>query len=177
LFKFDFADFSSAADVVSTLQTRIRRLVQVARMYDLAFDTLDEAGQMDALSVHAHLTSLVEELDFIFAAIRLAQEKAHDFDDNLTSALRLDARSELISWHMLGADSNLLAKLAVKGVNFAWTSRKDSSTTNSVTIKDLQALNGDPNTAFSEILVLHPQPSNHAMVKVGLLDFYFFGYG
>ncbi|KAG8856771.1 hypothetical protein FRB96_006274 [Tulasnella sp. 330] len=165
LFTYDFSDVSSAMDVVSTLQARIRRLSQVVRRYTTVSDALDEAGQKDALMVHAQLTSLGDELDFIFQAARLAQEKARNYDDSLASALQLLVSSELISWNMLGEESNLIAKLAVKGVSFKWMNTKDGSAKNVLTIKDLQALNGLPGAAFAEVLVAHAQPSNHPMVK------------
>lgn len=168
LFTYDFSDVSSAVDVVSTLQSRIRKLSQVKRSYQAAVEALDEAGQMDALMVQAQLTSLGDELDFIFQAIRLAQEKARNFDDSLASALQLVVSSESISWNMLDSQSSLIAKLAVKGISFKWTNRKDSSTRNVLTIKDFQALNGLPGAAFPEVLVAHPQPFNHPMVKVKL---------
>ncbi|KAG9015450.1 hypothetical protein FRB94_000054 [Tulasnella sp. JGI-2019a] len=165
LFTYDFSDVSSAMDVVSTLQARIRKLSQLARRYIIAADTLDEDGQKDALMVHAQLTSLGDELDFIFQAARLAQEKARNYDDSLASALQLLVSSDLISWNMLGDQSHLVAKLAVKGVKFKWTNTKDSSTKNVLTIQDFHALNGLPGAAFPEVLVAHPQPSNHPMVK------------
>lgn len=121
---------------------------------------------MDALKVQAELTSSGDKLDFIFEAIRLAQEKARNLDNNLASALQLQVSSDVISYNMLGPSSNLLAKLAVKGVSFQWTNRKDSSTSNVLTIKDFQAFNGLPGATFPEILVAHPQPSSHPMVKV-----------
>ncbi|KAG8995921.1 hypothetical protein FRB90_012874, partial [Tulasnella sp. 427] len=130
LFTYDFTDVSSSVEVVLTMQKRIRELLQTARNYDLNYGSLGEAGQMDALKVQAELTSLGDKLDFIFEAIRLAQEKARNLDNNLASALQLQVSSDLISYNMLGPSSNLLAKLAVKGVGFQWTNRKDSSTSN-----------------------------------------------
>ncbi|KAG8929196.1 hypothetical protein FRC02_005895 [Tulasnella sp. 418] len=166
LFTYDsFSDFSSAAEVVSTLQGRIRNLMRISNKYDLIFDQLSESGQMDALTANAHLTALSDELAFIFEAIRLAQEKARNFDDDLSSALRLDVKSDLISWNMLGPYSDLLAKLTVKNTSFTWTNRKDCTTTNQLIIGDLQALNGSPDTAFPEILTAYPHPSSHPMVK------------
>ncbi|KAG8925646.1 hypothetical protein FRC01_009884 [Tulasnella sp. 417] len=165
LFTYDFTDVSSSVDVVLTLQKRIRQLLQTARIVDLNYGSMDETGQMDALKVQAELTSLGDKLDFIFEAIRLAQEKARNLDNNLASALQLQVSSDVISYNMLGPSSNLLAKLAVKGVGFQWTNRKDSSTSSVLTIKDFQAFNGLPTATFAEILVALPQPSSHPMVK------------
>ncbi|KIO32802.1 hypothetical protein M407DRAFT_18267 [Tulasnella calospora MUT 4182] len=165
LFTYDFTDVSSSVDVVLTMQNRIRQLLQTARLVDLNYGSLDEMGQMDALKVQAELTSLGDKLDFIFEAIRLAQEKARNLDNNLSSALQLQVSSDLISYNMLGPSSNLIAKLAVKGVGFQWTNRKDSSTSSVLTIKDFQAFNGLPTATFPEILLALPQPSSHPMVK------------
>ncbi len=140
--------------------------MQIARQYDLTASSADDRVQREAMLVHAELTNLGDRLDFIFEAIRLAQEKANNFDDNLASALQLQVWSELISWNMLGPQSNLLAKLAVRGIRFQWTSRKDSSTDSTLTIKDFEALNGMAGATFPEVLVAHPQPSTHPMVKV-----------
>lgn len=165
LFTYDFTDIPSSAEVIQTLQKRIRQLMRIARDRDM-LKVMSESDQREYLLVQAELTSLSDKLDFIFQAIRRAQEKARHFDETLASALQLDVSSEFISWNMLGPQSNLLAKLAVKGVRFTWTNRKDSSTTNLLSIADLQALNGMPGAAFPEVLVAHPSPANHPMVKV-----------
>lgn len=166
LFSYDFTDLPSAAKVVADLQTRIRRLIRMEREYDLKATDLSAADQQDLLASKAHILTLSQELNLIFDAIRLAQDKTDDRNQEKKSALRLKASSSEISWHMLDRNQELLAKLAVRGIDYSWLSRQDSSTTSVLLAVDLQAFDGSPNALWPEILAKHDDPPTHRMIRV-----------
>lgn len=166
LYSYDFSDFSVAADVVANLQSRIRQMLEVSKGYEAKFDDLDDQGKLDSVAVKAQLFDLTEEMNLVFGAIQLAQAKLSSSNDEHRSALRLDASSREISWRMLDQNSDLLAKLSVRGIDFSWLSRNDSSTANKLTIEDLQALDGSPNALFPEMVVKCDNPtSSHEYVR------------
>lgn len=110
---------------------------------------------MDLLSVKNQLFSLAKELNLIFDAIAHAQAKAENIDGDQSFAMQLDATSSEISWNMLDDESNLLAKLSLRGLQYTWITRTDGSMANTLSMDDLQALDGAPNALFSEMLVKH----------------------
>ncbi|KAF9247308.1 golgi-body localization protein domain-containing protein [Melanogaster broomeanus] len=150
LFAYDFTDLRSAAHVVSDLQTRLRS----------AIETHDDVVRQ----LKAHIFQLVEKLNLIFDAIRLAQSRTDDRPDQ-KSALLLQASSSEISWMMLDDQRDLLAKLAVRNIDFSWLSKQDSSTVNRLTVGDLQAFDGSPRALWTEIVSKLEEPSNHPLYK------------
>ena len=166
LFSYDFTDLPSAARVVADLQTRIRRLIRMEREYALKATDPSATDQQDLLASKAHIFTLSQELNLIFDAIRLAQDKTDDRNQEKKSALRLKASSSEISWRMLDGNQELLAKLAVRGIDYSWLSRQDSSTTSVLLAMDLQAFDGSPNALWPEILAKHDDPPTHRMIRV-----------
>ena len=53
-------------------------------------------------------------------------------------ALKVHASARDISWGMVDEASEMIAKLAVRGIDFTWLSRQDGSTVNNLIIMDLQ---------------------------------------
>lgn len=168
LFSYDFTDLPSAAKVVADLQSRIRRLNRIQGGYDLKATDLNASDQQDLLASKAHILTLSEELNVVFDAIRLAQDKTDDRNQEKKSALRLQASSSEVSWQMLDESRELLAKLAVRGIDYSWLSRQDSSTTSVLLASDLQAFDGSPNALWPEILAKHDDPPTHRMIRVRL---------
>lgn len=121
--------------------------------------------RLQILKLKAHTFLLVEELNLIFEAIRLAQSRTDGHSDH-KSALLLQASSSEISWRMLDDHRDLLAKLAVRNIDFSWLSKQDSSTVNRLTVGDLQAFDGSPNAVWTEIVLKYEEPSNHPLYKV-----------
>jgi hypothetical protein len=165
LFSYDFTDLSSAADVVASLQTRLRDAVEATKSQESRLLGLGEYGRTEMLRLKAHTLSLSEELTFIFDAIKMAQDKADEHNDH-KSALLMRASSSEVSWRMLDHEGDLLAKLAVRDIDFSWLSRQDSSTVNKLIVGDLQAFAGSPKAIWAEILSKHDEPSNHPLSKV-----------
>lgn len=124
-----------------------------------------EEGQLELLKLKAHIFLLSEELNFLFDAIKLAQDRFDDHTDQ-KSALLLHASSSEISWKMLDDRRDLLSKLVVQDINFFWLSRQDSSTGNNLSVGNLQAFDGSRYATWAEILCKHDEPVNHPLLKV-----------
>ncbi|KAF8556963.1 hypothetical protein OG21DRAFT_1435884 [Imleria badia] len=164
LFAYDFTDLRSAAIVVSDLQSRLRSVLETHD--DVSRRMQDNRPQttLQTLKLKAHIFLLVEELNLIFDAIRLAQSRTDGRSDH-KSALLLQASSSEISWRMLDDNRDLLAKLAVRNIDFSWLSKQDSSTVNRLTVGDLQAFDGSPNAVWTEIVSKYEELSNHPLYK------------
>ncbi|KAI0081718.1 hypothetical protein K474DRAFT_1133165 [Panus rudis PR-1116 ss-1] len=167
LFSYDFTDLSSAADVVASLQARLRHAVELKQEAERKLKGFGEDGEREKLAIEAHVILLAEELDLVFDAIRLAQEKVEGHAGQ-KSALLLHASSSEISYRMLDRKDQLLAKLAVRDIDFYWLHRQDGSTVNNLTVGDLQAFDGSADAEWTEILSKYDEKSNHPLVKQNL---------
>jgi hypothetical protein len=165
-FRYDFTDLGSSAEVVSNLQHRLRSEVDAYHRAQTHFTGDTEFDATEVLKLRAHILALTEELNMIFDAIKLAQDKVDDQNDK-KSALLLRASSSEISWRMLDERRDLLAKLAIRNIDFSWLSRQDSSIVNKLMVGDMHAFDGSPNAVWSEILSKHNEPPSHPLVKVG----------
>lgn len=69
---------------------------------------------------------------------------------------------------MLDHHGQLLAKLAVREIDFHWLklNRHDRSTVNNLSVGDLQAFDGAADAEWTEILSKCEEKSNHPSVKV-----------
>jgi hypothetical protein len=161
---YDFQDLGVAARVIAGYQDRIRNLQQAAQ--DVSLTSGDHLFDEESCRIRAQILASLEELDIIFDAIKLAQEKANDTSEDQKMALRLLAKSSEISWRMLAPTSELLAKLSLKDVQFSWLSRQDSSTQNNLRIRDLHAYDGSSIAIWPELLAKHSEPANHPLIKV-----------
>lgn len=165
LFSYDFTNLASAADVIAGMQQRLRQALETKHDAELKLRGLGNSGRVELLKIDAHILRLVEELNLLFDAIKLAQDKANTESDQ-KSALLLHASSEEVSWRMLDQQDQLLAKLAVRVTDFYWLSRHDSSTVNNLAVGDLQAFDGAADAEWTEILSKHDEPFTHPLVKV-----------
>jgi hypothetical protein len=165
LFTYDFTDLPSVASVVVDLQGRLRSVMETERMAQHNHRLVGDDGKLELLKLKAHIFLLAEELNFLFDAIKLAQDRFDDQNDR-KSALLLHASSSEISWKMLDDQRDLLAKLVVRDIDYHWLSRQDSSTVNNLAVGNLQAFDGSRNAAWAEILCKSDEPSNHTLLKV-----------
>ncbi|KAG9090469.1 hypothetical protein FS749_000515 [Ceratobasidium sp. UAMH 11750] len=164
MYSYDFRDFMSSARVVSQLQQRLRTLLETETQYACQGSPLTE----DRLMTRAQIFLVSEELNLIFKAIRLVQEQDENASDENKSNMRFDAFAQEISWKMLEDTNDTLAKLSVRGIEYAWHSQKDSSAANKLVINDLQALDSSPDAVFTEMLVKYDKASSHPMVAKSL---------
>lgn len=98
----------------------------------------NEKEKIEAMAMKARIFLLSEELNLIFDAIKLAQDKADDKHSDSKSALKVHARSKEISWDMVNDAREIIAKLAVRGVDYTWLNRQDGSTVNKLSMIDFQ---------------------------------------
>jgi hypothetical protein len=165
LFTYDFTDLTSAANVVADLQRRLRNATESLREAEIRFHSTGYEGSAEILQVKAHMFLLAEELNLLFDAIKLAQDRTEDETDQ-KSALLLHASASEISWRMLDERRDLLAKLALRHIDYSWLSRQDSSTVNNLAIGDLQAFDGSPHAVWPEVISKYHEPANHPLLKV-----------
>lgn len=165
LFSYDFTNLASAADVVANMQARLRHAIDTKREAVSKLRDSGNPGRIEILKIDAHVLLLAEELNLIFDAIKLAQDKANDHPEQ-KSALLLHASSSEVSWRMLDQQDQLIAKLAVRDSHFYWLNRHDSSTVNTLAVGDLQAFDGSADAEWTEILAKYDEPSTHPLVKV-----------
>ncbi|PCH41098.1 hypothetical protein WOLCODRAFT_89020 [Wolfiporia cocos MD-104 SS10] len=164
LFSYDFTNLGSAADVVADMQARLRHVLETKRQAMPKLQKTGAEGRIELYRIDAHILLLAEELNLIFDAIKLAQDKANDRPEQ-KSALLLHASSSEISWRMLDRQGQLLAKLAVRDIHFYWLNRQDSSTVNTLVVGDLQAFDGSADAEWTEILSKYDEPGSHPLVK------------
>lgn len=165
MFSYDFTDLFSAADVVEGLQLRLRRAVEQERNFEVSLGSDDQA-KLEMLKIKAHIFLLTEELNLIFDAIKLAQDKADDKHNDQKSALKVHASTREISWGIVDDFRDLIVKLAMKDLDFSWLNRQDGSTVNNLVIGDLQAFDSCLDAEWPEILTKYKEPSSHSLVKV-----------
>lgn len=169
LFTYDFTDLHSAIDVVTNLQTRLRDAMETERIMLRNSRILEEdEAQQRLQQLKAHTFLLSEELNLLFEAIKLAQDRFDDQTDR-KSALLLHASSREISWKMLDKGDRLLSKLVVSSINFHWLSRQDSSTVSHLTIGNMTAFDGSRHAIWSEILSKYNEPASHPLLKVSVI--------
>ncbi|PWZ01312.1 hypothetical protein BCV70DRAFT_158220, partial [Testicularia cyperi] len=168
MFSYDFSDVSGLADVVASLQLRIREGGDLVRQYQENSDRLNDKGKAEFTSILGELLDLVEELNLIMDAITTSQDSKGGADREKKSALRFVTQAQDVAWNMMGDEvGQLLAKLAVRGISFSWLNKADNSAANTVSILDLQALNVHPDAVFAEIITKHLRSPDHPMAKQG----------
>jgi hypothetical protein len=167
LFTYDFTDLASAANVVSGIQSRLKDAMETQQIAESSRNRRlqEEEGKIELLKLKAHIFLLTEELNLLFDAIKLAQDRLDDRTDQ-KSALLLHTSSSEISWHMLDDRRDLLSKLVVQEIDFHWLNRQDSSTGNNLTVGNLQAFDGSRHALWAEILSKYDEPLSHPLVKV-----------
>ncbi|EPQ31935.1 uncharacterized protein PFL1_00134 [Pseudozyma flocculosa PF-1] len=168
MFSHDFTEVSGLSEVVSALQDRIRDTNDLARQYYENLDRLTEQGRLDLYALAGEMVDLLDELNLIMEAITEAQDSKGGADREKKSALRFDACAKDLSWNMMGDDDGqMLAKLALRGISFAWLNKADNSASNTLSLQDLQALSVRPDAVFAEIITKYHRAPNHPMAKAG----------
>lgn len=165
LFTYDFTDYASACRVITDLQGRLRKSIEVEELAVHTQQIQTQEDEIELLKLKAHIYLLGDELNFIFDAIKQAQDRFDDQTDR-KSALLLNASSSEISWNMMDEQQELLAKHVVQDIDYYWLSRQDSSTYNDLAIGSLQAFDGSKDAVWTEILSKYNEPPNHPLLKV-----------
>lgn len=152
-------DFSDTADILRSVEKQ----QDILREHKRTYHKLLEAGpdshtsstdlHIDLMQRSAEMTGRKDVLTLWLKALQQAQANR---STTKGTGLRLDARAQEIVWHMREGDGKPLAKVAVNGVYFCWQNRSDGGVSNSLVIRDLNALNSGPDPYFSEIISKHP---------------------
>src|SRR6267154_1555072 len=95
LFAYDFADLTSAANVVSDLQSRLRNALETRRDAENHVLSTSSDTRPEILQLNAHIFILTEELNLIFDAIKLAQDRADELSDQKSELLLLASSSDI----------------------------------------------------------------------------------
>ena len=81
LFQYDFNDIPSSAELISGLQQQMRKAIDVEYLTEKSPRPGEEEPQLELMRLRAHMFHLAERLNFLFEAIKLAQEKRDDQAD------------------------------------------------------------------------------------------------
>lgn len=169
VFTHDFSNLRGVANTVSSLQHRIRSLVDLSQQFQVHLDELDDDGRLELFATRAEFVKLSNELNLVVQSIARAQ----NFNGGATAAgsktagVQFEARAAELVWHMHDKDDQPFAKFSVRGVEFSWISKQDSSVSNRLVIKDLRALNSSPEQVFAEIIAKHEHDSgDHELAKI-----------
>src|ERR1700728_4101114 len=80
-------DLISAANVVADLQSRLRSATETRREAEIRFHTTGYEGGAELLQLKTHIFLLAEELNLLFDAIKLAQERTEEETDKKSALL------------------------------------------------------------------------------------------
>ncbi|KAK4703534.1 hypothetical protein P7C70_g2687, partial [Phenoliferia sp. Uapishka_3] len=170
VFTQDFSNLSGVSNKVAELQQRIRELVDLGQQYQVHLDELDEEGRLDLFASRMEFAKLSAELNIYVQAISRAQNfnGVTSSAASKTAGVQFEARASELVWHMLEATGVPFAKFSVRGVEFSWISKQDSSISNRLVIRDLRALNSSPEQVFAEIIAKHHHGGEHELAKVDI---------
>ncbi|KAK0563331.1 Protein SABRE [Tilletia horrida] len=166
LFNYDFENLDALSEVLTQLQARVRHAKELLAQYQEHFHYLNKEGKSDLFTLNVETMEMIQDLDLLMQAITTARDHSAATDSEKKSALRLQATADELVWYMMGLqDGEQLAKLSIKSANFSWLNKADNSTSNTLSIGDLEALNIRPDAHFAEIISKYSQAGEHLMAK------------
>jgi hypothetical protein len=123
-------------------------------------------------NIAANIMTQVDELGLIFDAIQLVQDRDEVASQNKVG-IRFEASSTELTWNLMDMDGSLMARLALRSMDFLWISSQDGSSANRLKIKDLEAVDGRQNAKFPEMISKQKKwLADHPMAKVCCRDYY-----
>lgn len=152
-------DFSDTADIAANLEKQQNVLRKLGGAYHKALESgpglMSTSAEFDhdLMARSVTITARRDNLEMWLATLQRSQASR---SSSRSTGLRLDARAQEIVWHMREGDGRPLAKVAVNGVYFRWQNRSDGGVSNSLVIRDLNALNSGVDPYFPEIISKHP---------------------
>ncbi|WFC96458.1 hypothetical protein MBRA1_003115 [Malassezia brasiliensis] len=168
-YNFDNPDVVIA--LVAMLQLHCHDLVNLRQAYESRFAHLSPAGRAEYVRISAELLDQYVELCLIEEAVRMSHAPVRDKEKQF--ALLLQTFAGAIEWNILGdvdaedkpPSDPLLVRLALERVSFARLGLASGTSTNSVSLGNVQAHNAHPNAYFEEILAKYkPSAHDHYMV-------------
>ncbi|KAK4056456.1 Protein SABRE [Microbotryomycetes sp. JL221] len=169
VFTHDFSNLLGTLGMIRDLQYRIRAQTELQTQYQAHMDELDDEGWVELFVSRCELARLSQELSLVVEAITRAQDmNGASKMSGTTAGMHFEARASELVWHMHDQADTPFAKFSVKGVDFSWISKQDSSVSNRLIIKDLRALNSAPDHIFAEIIAKSDADKSHDLAKVDL---------
>lgn len=168
-YNFDNPDVVIA--LVGMLQLHCHDLVNLRQAYESRFAHLNAAGRAEYVRVSAELLDQYVELCLVEEAVRMSHAPVGDKEKQF--ALLLQTFAGAIEWNMLGdvdkddkpPSDPLLVRLALERVSFARLGLASGTSTNSVSLGNVQAHNAHPTAYFEEIIAKYnPSGHDHYMV-------------
>lgn len=169
VYAYNFDDPDLVTALISTLQLRIHDLLNLRRVYEAHYGQLNGSGRTEYVRISAELLDQYLELTLIEEAVRMSHASVRDKEKQF--AMLLQCFAESVEWNMIGdvdvpnADP-LLARLVLSRASFARLSLANGTSTNSLTLGDVNARNAHPTAFFEEIIARYvPKTHEHDMVK------------
>jgi hypothetical protein len=156
----DFSDLHKRADVVYQFQQRMRESVRILRQRQGALELLGTEERRHFFTMQAEFLKESERLSLEIAAIRHSQLRREGNPDNSNSGVRMSATASEMVWYMLDNEAVPFVKVGINGVSFDWLSKSDSSVTNALMIRNMQALNCTSDHMFTEIIAKYQGSQN-----------------
>ncbi|PKI82543.1 hypothetical protein MVES1_003814 [Malassezia vespertilionis] len=168
VYSYNFNNPALAVGLVSSLQARVHHLLTVRKMYTIKFSLLSAEGQAAYLQISAELLDKFEELRVIEDAMRTAYAYVRDKEKHFGQVLQ--GLADSIEWNMLGSSDThadpLMARLALSGVSFARVNLSNGTSTNSLSLADVDVRNAHPTAFFEHIITKYaPESREHYMMK------------
>ncbi|PVG00036.1 hypothetical protein CPB86DRAFT_872242 [Serendipita vermifera] len=165
-------DISDSATTVSEIvfrQNRIRSLIEQLNDFTLQEGNMRASDRRQMNTIAANMMNQIDELGLIFDAIQLVQDRDEVSSQNKVG-IRLEASSTELTWNLMDMDGSLMARLALRSMDFLWISSQDGSSANRLKIKDLEAIDRRPNAKFPEMISKQKKwLADHPMAKTNTL--------
>ncbi|KAE9390838.1 hypothetical protein BT96DRAFT_945838 [Gymnopus androsaceus JB14] len=145
LFQYDFTDLTTSAEIISDLQRQVRKALDVEHIIEKNPRPGEAEPQLELMRLRAHMFLLAERLNFLFEAIKLAQDRKDD-----------------------QADQNQQCSYTCCPLKYPGEWHQESSTINHLTVRNLQAFNGSRDATWTEILSKYNEPAYHPLLKQGI---------
>ena len=164
VYAYNFDDPDLVTTLISTLQLRIHDLLNLRRVYEAHYDQLNVSGRTEYVRISAELLDQYLELTLIEEAVRMSHASVRDKEKQF--AMLLQCFAESVEWNMIGnvdvpnADP-LLARLVLSRASFARLSLANGTSTNSLTLGDVNARNAHPTAFFEEIIARYAVSYTH----------------
>ncbi|WFD45219.1 hypothetical protein MPSI1_003897 [Malassezia psittaci] len=158
-YSYNFDQPEALLALVSALQLHAHDLLKRRRVFEMKFDELNRAGQAEYVRISAEFLDQYVELCLIEEAVRISNSSKSDKEKQY--AMLLQTFAESIEWNMIGDPNSesdakhagpMLVRLALSRVSFARLGLASGTSTNSLTLGDLRALNAHPTAYFEEII-------------------------
>ncbi|WFD01001.1 hypothetical protein MYAM1_003761 [Malassezia yamatoensis] len=172
-YSYNFDQPEALLALVSALQLHAHDLLKRRRVFEMKFDELNRAGQAEYVRISAEFLDQYLELCLIEEAVRISNSSRSDKEKQY--AMLLQTFAESIEWNMIGDPNfesdakhagSMLVRLALSRVSFARLGLASGTSTNSLTLGDLRALNAHPSAYFEEMISKYqPTQQDHSVVK------------